>query len=297
MPRRRCVAVEMKCWFLFGFFCALCPHLCPGSGTPQCLTYPYPSTSPLFASTSNSSHLLQSSLELGHWPLESSYWCNAIGISIEILSRSSSSTSPQLQIFSHAPLPSQLLSSWKIISEEFQSPSCQHLFEDILFLPFPYDSSAYQSDGSNYYVIHVDILLPLWNYLRSQTHSSPFILLFPFNSNLQRHDSSLNDRDHRTSAFHNLKKYWIHSLQIFSNHRYLVPGDVTGLRTMISHSKTLSNLSNRSTLSSFNSGRVCFQNIRLGLPRYDRPSPVSLRRFSQQYREVRIATLFPLFVS
>jgi hypothetical protein len=268
----------------------LCSQICSSSVTPQCFTTPSLSTSHRFDLTNDSF-----SLEFGQWPLQSSFRCNSVGISLEISPPSSSpSSSPaSLQLYSHVPLPAPLVSSWKLIPEEFQSPACQYLFDDILFLPIPYDPSEYQSDGSNYYVVHVDILLPLWNFLRSKPKaSSPFIILFPFNSKTQRDESSFRYRN-SDSAFHNLKKYWIHSLQLLSDHQALIPGDLIGLSTPLLQPRPHLNL--KLSWSPFNSGRVCFQNIQLGLPRYDRPSPISLRTFSQRYREVALlpSPLFP----
>lgn len=227
-----------------------------------------------FASLSPPLRRLDCETSPGHWPLETTVYCHTPSISLQILNET-------IQIFSHSPhIPSDLVHSWNIIPDIDHSPSCAVTFDNVLFLPIPYDPSGYQSDGSNYYVIHVDILLPLWNYLRGKL-SPPTIVIFPFNKHLQREMSS----EYLLKAFQDSNKYWIHSIQLSSHHQ-LIPGTGKGIRLSLQRASSSPTEVYLHHLISRHSTRFCFQNIQIGLPRYDRPSPISLKKFSQLYREV-----------
>ena len=106
------------------------------------------------------------------------------------------------------------LKSLGMIDNSFVCPKCTSIISDSVFIPLPYDSRLYHSDGSNFYVIHVDILIPLWKFLKDQYYdknkSSFRIILFVTNNEL--------GIDLKSSAFISTQAYWISSIQqIFEN--------------------------------------------------------------------------------
>jgi hypothetical protein len=218
----------------------------------------------------NSSFVCQA----GHWPLEHSCKSSRVAISLEIVNN-------EISLFHHDNLPIDIIRSWQMTTETHSTPKCSHLFQNIIFLPIPFDPKAYQSDGSNYYVIHVDLLLPLWNFLRTlfvSSTPSPNIFLFPFNSQSNR-DLSTN-----STVFIDTKKYWIQAIQILFEMSLLIPGDAHGITQFLLRSRREAERYEERLDDQI--VRICFQNIQIGLPRYDRPSVNSLRRFSSHYREV-----------
>jgi hypothetical protein len=218
--------------------------------------------------------------QAGQWPLEQTCHSSGIAISLEIINK-------DVHLFHHHSLPPEVSHSWQMNSEINFTPRCSHLYENIVFLPIPFDPKAYQSDGSNYYVIHVDLLLPFWNFLQnvlSQSNKDPQdtkIFLFPFNG------QSFRDVSHNSTVFFDPKKYWIHALQILSELSLLIPGDAHGITQFPHRSRREAEQYERLSQTS----RLCFRKIQIGLPRYDRPSMASLRRFSSRYRQVLVRPL------
>ena len=185
-------------------------------------------------SSSQNSLLPSFNCERGHWPLqENSCHSSEIGISINLYNNKNNKKNNSLEIFSHASLPSDLISSWKITKEINFTSKCLKTIENVIFVSLPYDREFYQSDGSNFYVIHVDIIIPLWNYhirMKDQL-STPIIVIFPFNAQNQRDITS-----NHLIALQDVNKYWIKSIQILFDSYILVPGTNQGISTFISNS-------------------------------------------------------------
>jgi hypothetical protein len=174
-------------------------------------------------------------------------------------------------------------------------------------MPIAYDEVAYQTEGSNYYVTHIDSLIPLWNVLAKRQRLTPLapipeIFLFAFNVE--------GKIDLHSRGFDDLTKYWVQSLQLLvGDEVQLQVGTVSGLSRYLAqvmsssgHGSSDSDSSDNShtnygttasssfsSLSSAWSGGdgsvLCFEEVSLGVPQYN-PTRRAIRQFSQHFRKV-----------
>jgi hypothetical protein len=216
----------------------------------------------------------------GHWPLSRSCHTIGIGLSVDV-------THSSVQLITHKPLENSVKVAWRILDETHLSPKCSVIVHNVLLLPIPYDRKAYQSDGSNYYVIHIDTVIPLWNLLRSRkskffrerNNAPPTILLFPFDINGSRNNST-NDR-----SFGESNKYWIKSIQIMFDNSYILPASLSSLVPLSISYSAPSYVHSQSTVPN-KPYRICLADARLGTPLYDRPTSAAVREYSMSYRQV-----------
>ena len=91
----------------------------------------------------------------------------------------------------------------------------------VIVVQLPYDRTLYQSDGSNYYVVHMDILLPLYYHLvkllqrapndrsgSDRTSEAHYVVI------LSVMDSSSGTVDLDTDAFEDPHLFWMESLEL-----------------------------------------------------------------------------------
>lgn len=155
----------------------------------------------------------------GHWPLKKSCKSSKSGIYFDPNTQSlfsagcGSGSSGNTKGGNHHHLHHATFvhETWNISSEAKSSPLCAAFIPQAIFMPIAYDEVAYQTEGSNYYVTHMDSLLPLWNVLKKRQKATPHsrlpeIFLFAFNVE--------GKIDLSTRAFDDFSKYWIQSLQL-----------------------------------------------------------------------------------
>jgi hypothetical protein len=228
--------------------------------------------------TFQSASLLHTSeCKSGHWPITKSCYVANSHLTFDISSGVFSTSS--------MTIPDDVLKTWNISAAVMTPLTCSFHIENALFLPLPFDKETYQSDGSNYYVIHVDTVLPLWNYFRTLNPVSaseyPVIIAYSFNI---RGEINLT-----SEAFNDPNKYWIRSVQLQFDHHVLVPGTLDGLRQFAS--RLAQSHANPLMPPSPETGTICFGNVQLGLALFDTPSRVSVARFAADYRQVPTRSL------
>lgn len=226
-------------------------------------------------------HSLASSCECkaGHWPITKSCYISNSKLSFDINAGLFGTNSTNM--------PDCVLRTWNITV--IPTVKCSFRIQNALFLPIPYDKATYQSDGSNFYVIHVDTLLPLWNYFRTLNPSTDeeLPIIFGFSFNIHGEVNLTSD------AFIDPNKYWIRSVQLQFDHHVLVPGTMDGLSQFASrlHTSNIHGSYYPPRRFAFESGTICFRNVQLGLPLFDNPSRASVSRFAAEFREVCGTTL------
>eukprot|EP01041_Mallomonas_annulata_P007964 gene7964-16300_t len=203
----------------------------------------------------------------GHWPLEMS--CEVKNGQIWV----DTSTN---QVFTNILLNNNLQKQLKFSFIE-TCPRCTRLLKNSIFLPIPYDKVQFQSDGSNYYVIHMDIVLPLWYHLRTLFRNSggndehPWIIPIVLGQQ--------SGIDLHTEAFRNKSKYWISSIQNILQTE-LLPLTVHG--PPLHHHQQQSHPT--SSVNDQNQDIVCFETVTLGLPSLHRVSDRLLQEYVTKYR-------------
>lgn len=104
----------------------------------------------------------------GHWPLQQSCWLPDADAIL-----SGNSTHP-MSITLHGRVEDSLVRAvlqreWPDIQYDDTDSVTSHanrVIEEAVLFPIPFDPSLYAADGSNYYVMHVDVLIPLFQFLR-----------------------------------------------------------------------------------------------------------------------------------
>ena len=171
------------------------------------------------------------------------------------------------------------------ISEVSYSPHCAATIRQAIFVPIAYDERAYQTEGSNYYVTHMDSLIPLWNVLKKFKKSNsnsplPEIYLFAFNVE--------GKVDLDTPAFDDYSKYWIQSIQLllgdiplqFGTFKHFSRHLTNALRSM-EHSSMLGEY-----MKGYRQGMsLCFDDLLLGLPNFN-PTRRAVQSYSHDFRMV-----------
>ena len=95
------------------------------------------------------------------------------------------------------------------LSPAKNSPKCRQILNYGVIIEVPYNLDLYQSDGSNYYVIHVDVLIPLWQLMKvryEKNNRSPITVVLFVRSEFKI--------DLYSKAFLSRNSYWIASLQL-----------------------------------------------------------------------------------
>jgi hypothetical protein len=210
----------------------------------------------------------------GHWPLRS--YCHVKSSELWF--------DTHIEKFSsRLEYPSSLNENWNIVLNSSR-PLCSHTIESVIFVPIAYDRMYYESDGSNYYIIHVDNVIPLWNLIENiiKNRTNISIVLYAFN--YHRKYNLFSD------AFNNNNKYWIKSITLLYPQIQFVSGTIEGFENyIISNSKQLSHINQEQSV-------LCFDEVFFGLPLYDNPSYNAISKYSQQYRKVIIIISLKSFI-
>jgi hypothetical protein len=188
----------------------------------------------------------------------------------------------------HASL---IYKTWNISANTQYSPLCGVTIPSAIFMPIAFDEVAYQTEGSNYYVTHTDILIPLWNILKKhqKTHPGsplPEIFLFAFNVE--------GKIDLLSPAFDDYNKYWIQSLQLLLGDAALQMGTLEGLSRYLSQAGAedtyghgYNYASQRKEESERGACCLCFEEVLFGVPQFN-PTRRAVRSFVNDYRMVCI---------
>ena len=197
----------------------------------------------------------------GHWPLEVSCYCEN---GLVWFDKSTSN------YFTDSQFPLSLVNTWRFQNDSAYNscPVCDVVIEDSIFVVIPYNKTKYQSDGSNYYVMHIDIVLPLWQHIRQRVRRGdgiPWIIPVVLKPG--------GGIDLHTDAFTDPRRYWISSLQNLFDGRELLP-----LQGIDIDARKL----------------LCFHRVTLGVPSLHRTSDRLIQDFSTAYRKVTHHT--PLFI-
>jgi hypothetical protein len=246
----------------------------------------------------------------GHWPLKKSCKSPKAGIYFDPISQSLHSAGGELGLVERATQRQKrdmsfVHETWNISSEAQSSPACVATVSHAIFMPIAYDEVAYQTEGSNYYVTHMDSLIPLWRVLTKRQKSTPHaplpeIFLFAFNVE--------GKIDLLSSAFDDYSKYWIQSLQLLLGDLQVQLGTAAALSRYLRQAggggsrRTGGYGEYSQLLGSAGSGggrggerggggSLCFQDVLWGAPQFN-PTPRAVRSFSQDFRRVSSAALF-----
>ena len=233
----------------------------------------------------------------GHWPLKKACKRSHSGIYYDPATHSLTSeeqVSEQVsETVSEQDTSSYLHTTWNITHSpthsHTHSPLCSTTVPRALFMPIAYDTTAYQTQGSNYYVTHTDTLIPLWNFLTklhkstpSHTHTEVFLFAF----NVEGKVDLISD------AFDDYSKYWIQSLQLLLGDIPLHMGTLSGLH----HYLTTSLISESERVhETVTMGSLCFGEVFFGVPQFI-PTARATKRFSLDYRKVLLLSFMRMCV-
>lgn len=219
----------------------------------------------------------------GHWPLKKSCKSTQSGIFFDPSSQSlfsAVSNSTDGKPFHHESFVHQ---TWNISTNAKFSPLCAAIVPHAIFMPIAYDEVAYQTEGSNYYVTHMDSLIPLWSVLKKRQKKNPpdplpEIFLFAFNVE--------GKIDLSTRAFDDYSKYWIQSLQLLMGDVQLQLGTTDSLSRYLNLVIADGKRSfSGSGSASGDRGALCFGEVLFGVPQFN-PTRRAVRSFAQDFRRV-----------
>ena len=127
----------------------------------------------------------------GSWPLGEHCYIknNMMWINLNEIKNDSNNLNIYSNLNSVKNILRRSLKEWNIHITNI-TPICNLILPHVIFIPIPYNKSKYQSNGSNYYVIHTDILIPLWVYIKKLLklhipYESIYIILIVLKDNQQ----------------------------------------------------------------------------------------------------------------
>lgn len=176
-------------------------------------------------------------------------------------------------------LPSETVRIWNMSSlVNRKERPCRHQPGCIAFALFPHDPSVYGIDGSNYYVFHVDILLPVWNYLNYKLNcehgaiGNKAVYLFHFLDGKIKID---------TDIFLSNTTFWSQSFQMAFGDRYF-PVNAGTYGSLVPPTIP------EGSPPDDGCSDVCFHQVSFGVSEYSFPSKRAVTSLSQQIRQVCI---------
>lgn len=186
----------------------------------------------------------------------------------------------------------ELAALWGISgpAEVSRGVNCCSEFACSVFVALPHDPAQYGAAGSNYYVFHVDILLPVWNHVRNKlgcarggSDDAVNIFVFHVQDNKIKMDSDI---------FQNQNSFWDQSFRFIfvssyvpvtaeSLHRLQAPR--AGAAAEVSPSGVI----DRVRHEDFH-GTLCFDHVSFGVPEYSYPSKRAVSSLNELMRKVSV---------
>lgn len=208
----------------------------------------------------------------GHWPLTQT--CSIGGASsAPILGYRSDEKQFTLLITDKDTCPGALLKSSFNVTPVNSAPStdlslsCGAIEDCAVFVLFPFDPRLYGGSGSNYYVFHVDILLPTWNYVKYKLNCKDAkVFMFHYLDGRAQLQSNIFSDD---------QSFWMQSLHYLFGHRFS-PGAADGMgHTPPPQSHPM----------------TCFREASFGVGEFSNPSSRAVKTMARFMREVKFCIL------
>ena len=196
------------------------------------------------------------SCKKGHWPIHQH--CD--------IKQASICYNPVLNVMaSPSNLPPSAQTLWNIfkITDNSEEPQNKTWIPCSVLTLLQYDRALFGSTGANYYIFIVDVLLPVWNYLRKmrcQPNVTPVIVIFAYTNGTARIHSE---------AFSDPTMFWneIGSL-------------LWGPQIIFASPENL-------RLAAPSGSSLCFDTVSLGAPELSDPPTRVVQAFAAEIRQVR----------
>lgn len=180
-------------------------------------------------------------------------------------------------------IPAEIVAVWNITAGADGSSSCQRVFPCSAFALLPYDTSIYGPSGSNYYVFHVDILLPLLTHVQTKMNCAQggrrdvTVFLFHMLDGAVRLDTDIFD-DNDT--------YWSQAFRLICGMNY-IPVSNANMESLIDSKSKFAEMTIDGDITvPVSAGLLCFDHVSFGVPEYSNPSKRSVYTLSTTMREV-----------
>ena len=210
-----------------------------------------------------------------HWPLTQGT-CALTAHSAKSIAASETGLCYRDLTPSNQKLSREIMDIWDL--KECISTSCTSISGCIVTALFPHDPLRYGISGSNYYVFHVDIILPLWNYINFKLKCPSGIVRI-----LMFHLGGDGRVVHSTDIYEDLTSFWMQSFRlVFGNQLIPVHNKSTTFQWMSKDQLLIPSIpADKQPLSQY-----CFEQISFGIPEYSFPSRKSISTLSAKMRHV-----------
>ncbi len=171
-----------------------------------------------------------------------------------------------INLYSTDPFFETKLNFKSVKYSKYSPVHCDAWIEDSAILPVPFDRKHYESLGSNYYIIHTDVLLPhfksFWDPSSNLFTPPSRTVLLPIN---------FQSKFHFDDYFRNNDGYWISSLKALSKQTEVIPisiGNINSLHNFNYYFEYKRHNAGKISDNALHS-RVCFRHATFGNPVVD----------------------------
>lgn len=180
-------------------------------------------------------------------------------------------------------LPPELAAMWNVSLRSARTDAwrCSHEHKCSVFVLLPHDPSQYGSAGSNYYVFHVDILLPVWNHINFKMSCGAgagmkdiSVFVFHMQSNRILWDSDI---------FRSSDTFWTQSFRLLFGDNFK-PFTLDSFRSL--HDRDVAAAVATEGTAGMSSPLLCFHTVSLGVPEFSSPSKKAVQSMAQLMRQV-----------